>query len=228
MEISGFRKSVQEIGKVVGNIIEEKLGDRSQLEEQVRGYAKMAEAVAVETVKETVKNFTEATKGMADKAAQAAANRATTSGFGKVKLRFKKLAHFKGDLPSYATSGASGMDVRACLDEAIILEPGHRFLVPTGLSLEIPEGYEVQVRPRSGLAIKKGISMVNTPGTVDADYRGEVKVIVINLGQEAVTIADQERIAQLVVCPVVQAELEEVTDLSETGRGAGGFGSTGV
>ena len=101
-------------------------------------------------------------------------------------------------------------------------------MIPTGLSLEFAEGYEIQVRPRSGLAIMKGLSLVNTPGTIDSDYRGELKVIVINLGQEPITIADQERIAQLVLCPVIHAEIEDVTDLSETARAAGGFGSTGV
>src|SRR6185503_7802002 len=137
----------------------------------------------------------------------------------RVVIRFKKLGHFKGDLPAYATAGASGMDVRACIDETVTLAPGERTAIPTGLSVEIPHGYEIQVRPRSGLAIMKGLSMVNTPGTVDADYRGEVKVIVINHGQEAVAIADQERIAQLVVCPVIQAEIVDADTLTETDRG---------
>jgi len=110
----------------------------------------------------------------------------------------------------------------------LTLSPGQRGLIPTGLSMEIPRGYEVQVRPRSGLAIMKGLSLVNTPGTVDADYRGEVKVIAINLGQEPILIQDQERIAQLVVCPIIQATIEDATELSETERAAGGFGSTGV
>lgn len=212
MEISQFKKSVQEISKVVGAIIEDKLGDRSQLEEQVRGVAKQVEKV----VGETVRNF----------AAGAAGTGSATH--APVKLKLKKLANFKGELPAYATPGSSGLDVRASLEESIILAPMERVLIPTGLSMEVPIGYEVQVRPRSGLAIKKGLSLVNTPGTVDADYRGEVKIIVINLGQEAITIADQERIAQLVVCPVIMAEIEEITDLSETERGEGGFGSTGV
>jgi dUTP pyrophosphatase len=101
-------------------------------------------------------------------------------------------------------------------------------MIPTGLAMEIPQGYEVQVRPRSGLAISKGLGLVNAPGTIDADYRGELKVIVINFGQEAIHIQDQERIAQLVVCPVIQAQVEEADDLSATERGEGGFGSTGV
>jgi len=215
VEISQFKKSVQEISKVVGAIIEDKLGDRSQLEEQVRGVAKQVEKV----VGETVRNFAAGASG-------AAGTGPATQ--GPVKLKLKKLANFKGELPAYATPGSSGLDVRASLGESIVLAPMERVLIPTGLSIEVPVGYEVQVRPRSGLAIKKGLSLVNTPGTVDADYRGEVKIIVINLGQEAITIADQERIAQLVVCPVIVAEIEEITDLSETERGEGGFGSTGV
>ncbi|MGZ3721289.1 MAG: dUTP diphosphatase [Bdellovibrionales bacterium] len=146
----------------------------------------------------------------------------------KLVVKFKRLEHFRGDLPSYTTAGASGLDVCARIDEPVVLQPMERTLIPTGLSVEFPRGYEIQVRPRSGLAIMKGLSVVNAPGTVDADYRGEIKVILINLGQEALTIQDQERIAQLVVCPVIQATIEDATDLSETERGGGGFGSTGV
>ena len=146
----------------------------------------------------------------------------------KVRMKIKTLPHFKGDLPRYQSELASGFDVRAQLRMAIELKPGERALIPTGLSFEIPPGYEIQVRPRSGLAIKKGVSLVNTPGTVDADYRGEVQVIIINLGHETFRIEDQERIAQCVLCPVVQADLEVVNDLSDTVRGVGGFGSTGV
>ncbi len=146
----------------------------------------------------------------------------------KVGLQIQKLAHYRGDLPKYETSLASGFDVRAQIDKSVVLKPGERVLIPTGLAFAIPPGYEIQVRPRSGLAVKKGISMVNTPGTVDADYRGEVKVIIINLGQEDVEIQDQERIAQLVLCPVVQADFQVVETLDATTRGAGGFGSTGV
>jgi dUTP pyrophosphatase len=146
----------------------------------------------------------------------------------KVTVKVKTLAHFKGDLPRYETLYASGLDVRAQLSEPLTLKPGQSGMVPTALSMEIPIGYEIQVRPRSGLAAKKSITVLNTPGTVDADYRGEVKVILINLGSEDFVIQDQERIAQMVLCPVVQAELEIVTELSDTARGAGGFGSTGV
>ncbi len=132
-------------------------------------------------------------------------------------------------LPSYETSGAAGADVRANLPDgaSIILEPGHRALVPTGLRIEIPQGYEVQVRPRSGLALKHGITLPNTPGTIDSDYRGPLGVIVMNAGQEPFEIKHGERIAQLIVAPVVQATFEGVEALSETDRGAGGFGSTG-
>jgi dUTP pyrophosphatase len=128
-------------------------------------------------------------------------------------------------LPSYATSGAAGLDLRA--DVAVALEPGERKLVPTGLVLAIPSGYEGQVRPRSGLALKLGLTCLNSPGTIDSDYRGEVGVILINLGQARVELARGERIAQLVLAPVVQAELAEVQELSATTRGAGGFGHTG-
>ncbi|WP_282152436.1 dUTP diphosphatase [Ruegeria atlantica] len=133
------------------------------------------------------------------------------------------------DLPSYETTGAAGADVRANLPNgnSIMLEPGQRALIPTGLRIEIPNGYEVQVRPRSGLALKHGITLPNTPGTIDSDYRGPLGVILLNAGQESFEIAHGERIAQLVVAPVVQAAFEPVEVLSETDRGAGGFGSTG-
>lgn len=144
-----------------------------------------------------------------------------------VPVKLKKLENFKGELPQYQSPGASGFDVRAQLSETITLKPGERALVPTGLAFEIPLGYEIQARPRSGLAAKNGISVLNTPGTIDADYRGEVKIILVNLGQEPVAIADQERCAQLVIAPVYQAQFEVVSELSSTDRGAGGFGSTG-
>lgn len=130
-------------------------------------------------------------------------------------------------LPAYATAQSAGMDLRANLSEPLILQPGARALVPTGLFLALPEGYEAQVRPRSGLALKRGLTVLNAPGTIDADYRGEVGVILINLSQEAQEIGDGERVAQLVVAPVTQAEWEPVETLDETERGAGGFGHTG-
>lgn len=145
-----------------------------------------------------------------------------------VPVKIKKLAHYKGDLPAYQSAGASGFDVRAQLDAPIVLKPSERILIPTALSFDIPLGFEIQARPRSGLAIKQGLSLVNTPGTIDADYRGEVKIIVINLGSENITIQDQDRIAQLVIAPVLQAQFEVVEELSNTVRGTGGFGSTGV
>src|SRR3989338_4993221 len=131
-------------------------------------------------------------------------------------------------LPSYETAASAGMDVRAHLEMPITLQPLQRGLVKTGLFLEIPVGFECQVRPRSGLALKKGLTVLNSPGTVDADYRGELGVILINLSDEAVVIEDGERIAQLVFAQVEQAAWEESTELSDTQRGAGGFGSTGV
>jgi len=132
-------------------------------------------------------------------------------------------------LPSYETAGAAGADVRANLPgkASVTLAPGQRSLVPTGLRIEIPQGFEVQVRPRSGLALKHGITLPNTPGTIDSDYRGPLGVIVLNAGQEPFEITHGERIAQLVVAPVVQASFEPAEELSETDRGAGGFGSTG-
>lgn len=130
-------------------------------------------------------------------------------------------------LPTYATSGSSGLDLRAFIEAPIVLEPMQRALIPTGLSIELPEGHEAQVRPRSGLAINQGITCLNTPGTVDADYRGEIKVILINLSTEAQTIKSGDRIAQMVIQQVSQVILFEVKEISETERGAGGFGHTG-
>lgn len=131
------------------------------------------------------------------------------------------------EAPFYATVGSAGMDIRANIKEPIILKPLERRLIPSGIKMAIPEGYEVQVRPRSGLALKHGISIVNAPGTVDADYRGDIGVILINLSNEDYTIQPQERIAQLVLNEVTQMSLQKVTSLDETERGAGGFGHTG-
>ena len=141
-----------------------------------------------------------------------------------------RLPHGEGlPLPAYETGQAAGMDLRAAVpeDEPFVLRPGSRHPIPTGLAFALPPGFEGQVRPRSGLAVKHGVTCLNTPGTVDADYRGEVKVILINLGEEDFVIRRGERIAQLVIAPVVQAVWSEVTSLDETARGAGGFGSTG-
>ena len=134
----------------------------------------------------------------------------------------------KHALPAYATTSSAGMDLRANLDEPIVLNPLQRALVPTGLYMALPDGYEAQVRPRSGLAIKKGITVLNSPGTIDADYRGEVGVILVNLSNEPFTVTDGERIAQMVIARHEQVEWSEVDILDETERGAGGFGHTGV
>ena len=147
-----------------------------------------------------------------------------------VTVQVRPLPHFEGlELPAYETSGSAGMDVRAAVPvaEPVTLKPGERAMVPTGLSVAIPEGYEIQVRPRSGLAAKHGLTCLNTPGTIDSDYRGEIKVILINLGAEAFVIQRGERIAQLVLAPVTRLAWSEVDALDETARGAGGFGSTG-
>lgn len=130
-------------------------------------------------------------------------------------------------LPAYATADAAGMDLRANLETAISLQPLERVLVPTGLFMELPSGYEAQIRPRSGLAIKQGLTLLNTPGTIDADYRGEIKIIMINLSNEPQAIAPGERIAQMIIAPFVQARLEAVELLTDTERGTGGFGHTG-
>ncbi len=145
---------------------------------------------------------------------------------GPVKVAVKRLPHGEGlDLPAYATSGAAGMDVVSAEDT--VLAPGARYPVATGLALAIPQGFEIQVRPRSGLALKHGITVPNTPGTIDSDYRGELKVILINHGAQNFAIARGDRVAQLVLAPVVQAAWDEVSELDATERGAGGFGSTG-
>ena len=147
-----------------------------------------------------------------------------------VTVQIRWLDHGVGlEPPAYATADAAGMDIRAAVLEGqpVTLQPGQRALVDTGFCMALPAGYEAQVRPRSGLAIKHGITCLNTPGTIDADYRGEVKVILINLGQEAFTVNRGERIAQLVIAPVTQAAVSIVEVLDETARGSGGFGSTG-
>lgn len=147
-----------------------------------------------------------------------------------VKLAIRRLPHSEGlKLPAYETAGSAGMDLRAALEEGkeLILSPGERVLVPTGLIFELPEGYEAQIRPRSGLAFKNGVTCLNTPGTIDSDYRGEIKVLLINLGQETFTITRGMRIAQTVISPAPQIAVVETTTTSDTIRGAKGFGSTG-
>lgn len=145
-----------------------------------------------------------------------------------VTVRIKRLPHGADlPLPAYETEGAAGLDLRAAISEPVMLQPGGRDLVPTGLVFELPAGHEGQVRPRSGLAAKHGVTVLNTPGTIDSDYRGEVKVILVNLGTEPFTIEPGSRIAQMIVAPVTRATLVEAEDLSNSARGAGGFGSTG-
>jgi len=146
-----------------------------------------------------------------------------------IELKVLRMDHAKGlKIPAYQSAGAAGADVRAAVEAVISVKPGERVAVPTGLILEIPEGFEVQVRPRSGLAFKYGLTVVNAPGTIDSDYRGEVKILLVNLGHEDVTITRGDRIAQLVVAPVSRVLFVEEQDLTSTGRGDGGFGSTGV
>ena len=144
-----------------------------------------------------------------------------------IKILIKKLSN-DVLLPKYETEGSSGMDLAAHVENEIKISPGKTAIIPTGLALSVPKGFEIQIRPRSGLAAKKNISVLNTPGTIDSDYRGEIKVILINLGEETFKIDKGLRIAQMVVCPVTQAYLKEVDNLTTTDRGEGGFGSTGI
>ncbi len=145
-----------------------------------------------------------------------------------VPVALQVLPHGDGlPLPAYATPASAGLDLAAAVDAPVMLAPGARRAVPTGIALALPEGYEAQLRPRSGLALRHGITVLNSPGTIDADYRGEIQVILANLGQETVTIARGERIAQLVISPVSRVAWERVADLPPSGRGTGGFGSTG-
>lgn len=144
------------------------------------------------------------------------------------KINIKVVASEGAKLPLYKTSGAAGADICALLKEPLVIESGKSAMVPTGLFFEIPQGYEVQIRPRSGLAAKNGVTVLNTPGTIDSDYRGEINVILINLCDKPFTVNNGDRIAQMLVAPVIQAEFSVVKSLEETERGAGGFGSTGV
>jgi len=147
----------------------------------------------------------------------------------EIRVGVVRLPHGAGlPLPEYASTGAAGADLAAGVDDELVLAPGSRLAIPTGLVLAIPEGFEGQVRPRSGLALRFGITVANAPGTVDSDYRGEVKVILVNLGDEPFVVRRGDRIAQLVIAPVVRAGFVELGELSATGRGEGGFGSTGV
>lgn len=143
-----------------------------------------------------------------------------------VKVKIINRSHHQ--LPAYETPSSAGMDVRACIDQPIVLQPMQRVLVPTGLYMQLPQGHECQIRPRSGLALKHGITVANSPGTIDADYRGEIKVILINLSQEPFVINDGERICQMVIANYTHVEWEPVEKIDETKRGQGGFGHTGL
>mgnify|MGYP001315841208 FL=1 len=142
------------------------------------------------------------------------------------KILIKRLSN-NIPLPKYETEGASGMDLSANVEKVVEIQPGKSVIIPTGIALSIPKNYEIQIRPRSGLAAKSQISILNTPGTIDADYRGELKVILVNLGEKIFKVEKGLRIAQMVLCPVIKAVLKEVNELEETERGSGGFGSTG-
>lgn len=143
------------------------------------------------------------------------------------KLKIERLPHNQG-MPFYATKGAAGMDLMAAIEQDITLAPLERKLIPTGIKIELPTGYEAQIRPRSGLSIKYGITLINCVGTIDEDYRGEVCIPIVNLSNNPYTIKPQERIAQMIIAPICQVEIEEVTSLQKTERGEGGFGSTGL
>ena len=147
----------------------------------------------------------------------------------KISVKFRRLANGKGiALPRYESEGSSGMDIRACVSEPVSLKPGEIKLIPTGLAVSIPPGYEGQIRPRSGLALKNGIGMVNTPGTIDSDYRGEIGIIMINWGRKSFRINRGDRIAQMIITKVCKVDIEEVNDLDSTSRGEGGFGHSGI
>lgn len=148
----------------------------------------------------------------------------------KILLKFKKISEEYSDipLPAYSTEGSAGMDVRAAITENLIIQPGTIHMIPTNLQVEIPEGFEIQVRPRSGLAANYGIGILNSPGTIDSDYRGEIKIIMINLGSEPFTIKRGDRIAQMVLSKYYKAEIEKVDHLSDSKRNSGGFGHTGL
>ncbi len=151
------------------------------------------------------------------------------SGGAPVTVAIQRLAHGEGlALPAYATPESAGMDIAAAVTVDVVLKPGRRALIPSGFAIALPPGHEAQIRPRSGLALRDGVTMVNTPGTIDADYRGEIGVILINLGQQDFTVTRGLRIAQMVVAPVAEAAFAEVDVLPESGRGSGGFGSTGL
>ncbi len=209
MDSSSFTDRLKTVAQTVEKFVENNLIEKEQRDENLRKLA-----VAFETF----------LRGEREQNSAAHSSGGTNQ---PLDIKVKVHEHFTGELPEYKSEHASGFDVRAQITEPIVLEPGARALVPTGLSFAIPSGYELQARPRSGLAHKEGITLLNTPGTIDADYRGEVKIILINLGQTPVTVNNQDRIAQLVLVPVLKAQLVRLDELDETARGEGGFGSTG-
>jgi dUTP pyrophosphatase len=146
----------------------------------------------------------------------------------RIKVRITRLNNNDLPLPEYATDGSAGMDIYACVEDKIIIKPGEIAVIPTGIAIELPDGYEAQIRPRSGLALKYGITLLNTPGTIDPDYRGEIKIIVINLGRDDFTVNRGDRIAQMVISRFSRVEWEETDELENTERGEGGFGHTGI
>ncbi len=224
-----LKERVKFFAGFVEKFVENNLVEKHQRDENVRKLALLFEATVKDGLVKPIL-ATAVSKAMSAAAQMNAGSQQNSSGLSPlatVTVQVKKLENFKGELPKYQTSLASGLDVRAQLENPIEVAVGQRVLVPTGLAFAIPAGYEIQARPRSGWAIRDGVSLLNTPGTIDADYRGEVKIILINLGDKTITISDQDRIAQLVLCPVLQAQFQEVENLDETVRGAGGFGSTG-
>jgi dUTP pyrophosphatase len=216
MENPGLTDKLKVVAQVVERFVEQNLIEKEQRDENFRKLAMAFEAFVKENPFR--QGFTRpATPNTAAKVSAA----------NSLAVPVKVHDHFKGDLPKYQTAHASGFDVRAQLSEPLTVAPGQRALIPTGMSFAVPVGYELQARPRSGWAIRDGVTLLNAPGTIDADYRGEVKIIVANFGEQPVVINDQDRIAQLVLCPVYTAVLEKVETLAETSRGDGGFGSTG-
>ncbi len=237
-KIKDFGQKVETVVTILGSYIEHNIKDREKFDHQLKTIFETGEKVFKRTLVTAMNSdFVKDNIGVAQEYANSRAKNgssgsesqsAGTPAYQDLTLKVKTLDHFTGDLPKYETPLAAGFDVRAQIEKPLTLKPGERKLVPTGLSFEIPEGFEIQARPRSGLAIKKGIGLVNSPGTIDADYRGEIKIIIINHGAEDVTFEPQERIAQLVMAPVYQAKFVATQDLSETERGEGGFGSTGL
>ncbi len=223
MEAQSLTSKIKFVAQIVEKFVEDNLIEKEQRDENLK---KLALAFETFIKDNPLKNNSYRTGGQ--KVPSPESTNVAANGFKKVTVKVKKWPHFKGELPKYQTDLASGVDVRAQISEPVELKPGQRALIATGLSFAIPAGYEIQARPRSGWAIRDGMTLMNTPGTIDADYRGEVKIILANLGESTVKINDQDRIAQLVLAPVMQAEFAEVSDLDSTVRGAGGFGSTGT